>query len=320
MKGLPEDQDIELLIARYLEGEVGKEALEPLLQQYPELQAELEQLESLEARLQTLPKPDLSAYEPFFDRVEAQLKGYLQQQAAPSSTSAVGSRVIRGGSVLPKYWIVLLGVVAVSVGIALFLRSQKATLSPQREQILPRYVDSAELVWELPAEVTQPVQDSGRKAHNRSNREEQVAGTLLTQQRVDTARLRGIARITTPVSPVSQQIEHLRQQLEAARQQGADIATILVLERQLGILYRQQGDLQQSRQWLERAVEEADDAGLVVQKALAQGELALTLHAMGKEGESIRMLQHVTRVLRAQRHPAYQRWLQMLQRITSAQQ
>ncbi len=320
MKGLPEDQDVELLIARYLEGEVSKEELVPLLQQYPELQAELEQLESLETRLQTLPKPDLSTYEPFFDRVQAQLKEYLQRKAAPSSTSAVGSRMFRGGSVLPRYWIVLLGVVAVGVGIALFLRSQKATPSPQSEQMLPRYVDSAELVWELPAEVARTVQDSGKKAHNRLSSKEQGAGTLLNQQRADTARLRGIARITTPTSPVSQQIEHLHQQLDAARQQGADIATILVLERQLGILYRQQGDLQQSRRWLERAVEEADDAGLVVQKALAQGELALTLHAMGKEGESIKMLQHATRVLRAQRHPAYQRWRQMLQRITAAQQ
>jgi len=306
MKVLPEDQNVELLIARYLEGEVSKEELEPLLQQHPELRAELEQLESLETTLRTLPKPDLSGYDAFFDRVEVQLKEQLRKL---SSTSAVGNRVVRGGSVLPKYWVLLVGVVAVGVGIALFLQSQKAPSSHQRERTLPRYVDSAVLVWKLPAEVAQTAQEPGRTKPDRLSNKEQA----------DTAKLRGIARITTPVSSIAQQIEQVRQQLHTARQQGSDIATILVLERQLGILYRQLGDLQQSRQWLERAVRAADSAGLVIQKALTQGELALTLHAMGKGDESVRMLQHVARVLRTQRHPAYPRWLQMLRRIASAQ-
>ncbi len=302
MKAMHTNEQRELLLAQYLEGEISKQALEPLLQADPELAQELQQLELLEQQLRQLPKPNLTAYEPFFDKVEEQLVQSL-------SSTSISSPPVRKfpsvqGNGLLSLFLGLTGIIGAALALFSLLSTSSVSTSSSVQQSSPALFthDPLHFEWTLPQAITTEPTTA------------EPPTVVEPPAKRSTLKLSGTIHTRTPSSPVVMQIQQLQQQLH---HDSLSVATTIVLQRQLGILYRENGDFAQSLTWLQRALHTAEQAQLAEQIALTQGELGLTLQAMGKHRESLFFLQQCVRTLRAFHHPAYQRWKQTLQKFAA---
>lgn len=305
----------ELLLARYLEGELSAEELEQLQRDFPNFAESIDGLEEIESSLRKLANsPEMPDMEEFFQEAKRNILSHIRNEL--SGTVEVATKGAH--NVLSS----ILLVVGAGVGLGILFFTLFHSPSPQnsslRSPFSDLYQDTPQFVVTLPA----PVQGNGEhtSAIGEPIKEKQQVvnreGTPIVKEEL-LPSVFGIAQIESPSGQEDKQLRAMIAELEQRVQEESNPVAKVVYLRQLGILYRQIGEYPMSKEFLYDALNLSRRYELTEQAALNYGELGLTLLQLGEREAGIRNIERCLALLRTLNHPQRKVWADRFQKILS---
>lgn len=317
------------LLARYLDGAMNtseKTAFEAALGNSPELLEEYRELKTLETLLERTTTDQIVQAAPFLHGMENTVAGMIAGAGATAAAGTAAAAASQSGALGLSSWVASLpgwmaataGLIG-TAGIAVSAHYVFSTATPETPQPIPAPAQGQEQLLSG-SEQQQPSTETQQQSAPITTQETQTTAEQSKEQQPpqSTSRLREYSARVSGTGISKEQyakiIDDYTQQYTQKEAQ-ADRPGMALLAKTLGTLYRETGNLQNSRLFLQRALTGARSLSIKELEGETLGEMALLELASNNRPKALQLIQECLVILTPLKTSGVSRWEAELKRL-----